>query len=562
VRNPNLTDSAPDRERVRLYPAERATRILHGLIDLLSVWKESHEPELWVIACLDLDQAGPLVQRFFTELMRRRGERAGISLLATSRSSQAGMLESRFPAGSVLSYPVQGGPTEVVDPATMSVRARALEEEVGEDLIEREFQAPHIIHTWLRSSEPDRAMEWQVEAFSIYTKQGLYEEALEYGEAVRRVLDACCGEDERKRVRLINKLCSCYVSSGAPEKALEVVEEGVARLEDPGLRGYLHYLLAMLHARFLQVRDLARAEDNLELGLTGIDASGLEEDEKYFQIAFNRNGLALVRHLQGRSAEAIELCQGSFRILQAHLDPERHRLHRSVLLYNTAQVYGALGDFEEAISHYSSAMDMDPNYSEYYNERGSLYLKHALLAEAWADFQKAIELSPPYFQVWTNLGQCLRQMGRFKEAVEALSTALDLEPGNGLACIARAQSYEALGENDLAIDDYTAALAGDPDQWEALANRAVLHFQKGRIDQALRDLDASVRLAPEVGELYQNRAATWEALGCLEQAAVDLRKYLELRPDAEDRPQVEADLKRLAQPIHDVVVALGTPLPA
>src|SRR5262245_51027212 len=39
VRNPNLTDLAPGEERTRNYPADRAFRIVHGLIDLLDSWK-------------------------------------------------------------------------------------------------------------------------------------------------------------------------------------------------------------------------------------------------------------------------------------------------------------------------------------------------------------------------------------------------------------------------------------------------------------------------------------------------------------------------------------------
>src|SRR5947209_3010905 len=38
-RNPSLTDVANAKEQVRLYPADRAFRILHGLIDLLTEWK-------------------------------------------------------------------------------------------------------------------------------------------------------------------------------------------------------------------------------------------------------------------------------------------------------------------------------------------------------------------------------------------------------------------------------------------------------------------------------------------------------------------------------------------
>lgn len=43
VRNPSLTDIASTEERVRNYPADRAVRIVHGLIDLLIAFKEGAE---------------------------------------------------------------------------------------------------------------------------------------------------------------------------------------------------------------------------------------------------------------------------------------------------------------------------------------------------------------------------------------------------------------------------------------------------------------------------------------------------------------------------------------
>src|SRR5689334_18875850 len=45
VRNPSLTDLAPPGERSRNYAADRAFRIVHGLIDLLDEWKNDACPE-------------------------------------------------------------------------------------------------------------------------------------------------------------------------------------------------------------------------------------------------------------------------------------------------------------------------------------------------------------------------------------------------------------------------------------------------------------------------------------------------------------------------------------
>ena len=45
----------------------------------------------------------------------------------------------------------------------------------------------------------------------------------------------------------------------------------------------------------------------------------------------------------------------------------------------------------EAIDYYTAAMQMDPNYSEYYLERGGLFLKSERYEECERDLLRAIE---------------------------------------------------------------------------------------------------------------------------------------------------------------------------
>jgi hypothetical protein len=85
VRNPCLTDIAGPDEKVRNYPADRAYRIVHGLIDLLTSLKEPHDSSSWVLLCDDFEAIGHIGHRFLKELMRRRGERLRLTLvLATA----------------------------------------------------------------------------------------------------------------------------------------------------------------------------------------------------------------------------------------------------------------------------------------------------------------------------------------------------------------------------------------------------------------------------------------------------------------------------------------------
>ncbi|MEH2292440.1 hypothetical protein [Nostoc sp.] len=61
VRYPSLTDIAAQKEQIRNYPADRAFRIIHGIIDLLTAWFKRSQNSRWVIVCDRYDFSGGLV---------------------------------------------------------------------------------------------------------------------------------------------------------------------------------------------------------------------------------------------------------------------------------------------------------------------------------------------------------------------------------------------------------------------------------------------------------------------------------------------------------------------
>jgi tetratricopeptide (TPR) repeat protein len=549
----SLTDLAADNERVRLFPRDRALRIPHGLIDLLieCVERGLAAPPL-AVACDAFDQAGTMTRTFFAELVRRAGPVTGVRLVLGVDPGAGDEVLAAFRHGleaaavERLSFPAEPAPAPAVDSVRARVVAQLLEARVG-DAVATEVLLPDLIQAWEAAGDDSRALHWRAEAFARYTFLGFYADAWEYGREIVAHLDEYAGADEARRYRMLNKVFGCLVGIGgdALPTLLEMLREGLGKLTQPSFRGGVHYMLAMLYARYLPEHDLERAEEHLELGLAELERSREVEVHRRFRISFNRNGLALIRFRQGRSEEAIALCRGARRELDEYLPAGKHRLHRSVLLFNIAQVYGSMGQVPEAIDHLSQAIEMDPEYSEYFNDRGMLLFRSGRLEEAKADFLRAIDLSPPYFEVWTNLGQCLRRAGDFEGAVEAYDRALDLEPGQPLALAGRGDCHQELGRLEAAYADYTAAIAQAPESWDCLGNRAVVLYGLGRVSDALADLDRAVALAPEAAELRQNRAVALADLGERGRAREDLERYLELAPDAQDRPEVEAKIAAL-----------------
>lgn len=566
VLNPTLTDTAAPAEKVRNYPMDRAYRIVHGLVNFLSAWSARRQVRSWVIACDQLEDAGSLVKMFFRELMRRRGKELGLTLICAVRPGEAGQIQlAEGCETAFLHWDLPERPEPEPDPERMAELAREIEDRYGDDFYGMSENIPKLIYYWRHGNSPERALFWTSYAFGRYNHFGFYEDALRYGDEVLSHLDSILtSTNVFSRWNLVGPLANCHLALNQPEKALDIVErEGLAKVDAPDDLSRIFYVLALIHSRFLPQPDFAKAEEYIARGLLVLqEAKDTPNYERVFLEVFLNNGLAFIRHRQGRPGEAIELCQEGFEMLERHLEPDQHRLHRSVLLYNIAQVYGALREFDKAVEYYSAAMEYDPNYSEYFNERGNAYLNLGRCGEAIADYHRAIELSGPFQEVWTNLGQAYKRMGRFREAAHAYSQALDLEPHQILPQLGRAQAYDALSLTQEALADYSTALEYDPSQPLALANRASLWYELGELDRSVEDLDRALLLDPENPDFLYNRSVALADLGRHAEAARDLEAFLALRPESEERTEIAAKIGWLTSAAHGLQAARPAVAPA
>lgn len=548
VRNPTLTDTAAAEEKTRNYPADRAFRIVHGLIDFLDAWRQEARSGRWVLACDHVEHLSHIGRYFMRELWRRRGEAWDLVLILGTAPGAAAAVGTELGLGEleiVARHELAADAAPAADPEAARRVLRSLEEAFGDDQVEIQIYLPELIRLSREAGDERRAFRWRYAGLEIYNTLGFYDDALAYGAGL-------AAEAERLQPGNVDLHWSIFVKEfmslaglGRPQEAYELAMPWYRRIESIEPQGQLCYLLAMLHGRFLDERDYGLAEELLDRGIEFLENADLPPHELHFQVVFNRNGLAMLRTFQKRLDEALALCRDGLARLEAHLEPDAHRLHRSVLYYNMAQVYAHTGALPEALESFTAAMEMDPNYSEYYNERGNILLKAGRLEEALADYHRALELSPPYYELYANLGQCYRLLGRFEEALWAYGRSLDLVPAQEVALLGRAQTLEQLGSTQGALEDYDAVVAFSPDQWQARAARAVLLYELGEREASRDDLDRAIEQAPEVADLYQNRAVVLADLGSTDQAIADLTTYLQLSPDAVDREEVTAQIEVL-----------------
>lgn len=108
---------------------------------------------------------------------------------------------------------------------------------------------------------------------------------------------------------------------------------------------------------------------------------------------------------------------------------------RSALLYYLLGVIRfGLGEFDEAIGAFASAIELKPNYAEAFNHMGNaLNMGNALKdkkrsREAIYAYKKAIELKPNYAEAHYNLGVAHIEQSDADAAIVAYAKAIEIEP--------------------------------------------------------------------------------------------------------------------------------------
>ncbi len=75
---------------------------------------------------------------------------------------------------------------------------------------------------------------------------------------------------------------------------------------------------------------------------------------------------------------------------------------------------------------YNTAIQLSPEFSKSYFNRGSLYLNMKRFDEAIADCDKAISIDRNYAKAYYNKGVALFNLSRKEEACKEFSTSLNL----------------------------------------------------------------------------------------------------------------------------------------
>ena len=533
-----LTDTAAAAEKSRFYALDRAYRLVNGLVGLVLRWRRAVGGDgRWVVVVDNFDRAQHLATRFFVELARRAAHDGKIDVVVETRRDASTFASSRpsiqaVPAGRWISELAPADATSPIGEAeTKALEARVA---AGSDaVLEQDY--PKLLAHYAASGDGLAAARVALRVFVLYNSHGYYHEAKRMMDLVLPHFNQIVGNDETKRIDYVSKMNICLVQANDTTRGLSVVAEfAAAYLTKPHLLANMNYILGMHHLRYAKVKDVPLAERHILKAVELI--AGAKDDRKSwpnpFQKVFIDNGLAFLRARQGRHAEALGLCKSGYEFLTREMGEERHRLHRSVLQYNIAQVYLMLGRPDEGLSYYAKAIEMDPYYSEYHNEIGNLLQELERYGDAIEHYALAILYSAPYPEVYFNKAVCHARREELEAALGGFDLSLELDPNQPEAHALRADMLRELGRNDEALAGYDVAIALGYDSIAARINRAVLHYENGAFDLALADMDHVIARDDREPAYFENRAAIHQAMNREDLRARDLAAAERCREDA------------------------------
>ncbi|MEV8037502.1 tetratricopeptide repeat protein [Streptomyces sp. NPDC086182] len=368
-------------------------------------------------------------------------------------------------------------------------------------------------------------------ATEYVTDVGYYEAAVRIGDLGRALVD---------RATQMRDYRSLFLDQDIPllalrrtDEARRVYRELRSFSSEPGVQAHAAYGMAMLYVRYYpaEQRDYteARAWINNALAL----ARTLPEVSLRAHLtAFEQNGLALVEYRLGHFDEAIRLETEAMELLDSQPGPHWYELflRRALLSFNRAQVYTTVGRHDDAVADLTSVIDLFPEESDGYLERGNAHRCAGRAAEALADYDRAIARNPPP-EAYYNRAGLLSELGREQEALADYDTVLDLDPDHVDTLVNRAGIHYDRGDHGTARRDVEYGLALAPGNAQLLCTLGLLDMADDRKEAAAHALTRAIEHDPTLAAAWVNRAVLAFGNGDAEAAIDDLTEALALGED-------------------------------
>lgn len=133
-------------------------------------------------------------------------------------------------------------------------------------------------------------------------------------------------------------------------------------------------------------------------------------------------------------------------------------------------------------------------------------------------YTEAIELMPDMTEAYINRGKLRHDIGDYAKAMIDYEEALKLNPNDAMVYFNSGNLRDTMGDKNGAVKDFDRAIALDPYYAGAYLNRGNVKRDLGDIAGALKDFDKAIEINQSDAAAYNNRAIVLMELGDFDKA--------------------------------------------
>lgn len=210
-------------------------------------------------------------------------------------------------------------------------------------------------------------------------------------------------------------------------------------------------------------------------------------------------------------------------------------LNNAIEYFARGETYYSLDLYDYAISDFKKALEMDPEYTLFYEYTGAACVKKGMIKEAVSYYTMAIELKPDEAFYYYLRGKAYFINRQYDHSTADFSAALKLEKEQENLFelhMDRAGAYEKSGDYENAVSDYAKAIGIYPGEVEAYNSRGDIYVETGQYEKAISDYSKIIEINPgdpwfEISRILNKRGDAFDKAGDLKNACADWKKACE-----------------------------------
>ncbi|MBF2016777.1 MAG: tetratricopeptide repeat protein [Rivularia sp. T60_A2020_040] len=200
-------------------------------------------------------------------------------------------------------------------------------------------------------------------------------------------------------------------------------------------------------------------------------------------------------------------------------------------LYKKANTFYELQRYQDALSSYQKAIEIQPEYAQAWNGKAKVLYELSSYQEALLAYDKAIQIEPDYEDSWSGRGFVLNKLQRFQEAISSFDKALKLESEAPEVWNGKGEALSNLKRYDEAIKSYDKAVEIQPEYEQAWYSKAAALYNLRRYQDALSTYEKVLELKPNNERAWYNSGNALVNLNRNNDAIKAYSKAVEYKPN-------------------------------